>query len=222
MLRPMLTALFLLAQTLAAPPAPPAAIRPDISGTWTLDADISADLAKTNLIPSAGNDNNRTQTRTRRGGFGGFGSGFGNGAGGAEPRRPNTAITLTTEEQTRLKAMAELLKTGWMRIDLSLHEPNFVVNDARDRTLFFLTDGTSSDNHIGDAMLPSTTHWDGDKLVTEWPVGTDITVVYSYVLLANMKQLVVRVNRKDGLNVRPFDPDIRLVYKRSTPRSALR
>jgi len=226
MLRLTLAVLFVLAQTTAAPPAlpvptaPSPAIRPDISGRWTLDADISADLTKVNLIPSANNDNgNRTQGRTRRGGgggFGGFGGGSGN-SGNARARAQNSAITLTSEEQTRLKAMADVLKTGWMRIDLALHEPSFVVNDARDRTLFFQTDGTSSDNHIGDAMLPGTTHWEDDTLVTEWPIGSDITVVYSYVLLANMKQLVVRVNRKDGLNVRPFDPDIRLIYKRSAP-----
>ena len=230
MIRLTLAVLFVLAQTTAAPPAPTApttatapsaVIRPDISGRWTLDADISADLAKVNMIPSANSDNNnRTQGRTRRGGLGGFGSGFGSGSGNSgntRSRTQNAPVTLTSEEQTRLKAMAEVLKTGWMRMDLALHEPSFVVTDARDRTLFFQTDGTSSDNHIGDAMLPSTTHWEDDKLVTEWPIGSDITVVYSYVLLANMKQLVVRVNRKDGLNVRPFDPDIRLVYKRSAP-----
>ncbi len=224
MIRLTLIALFVLAQTaavppaLAAPTAPSAVIRPDISGRWTLDADISADLAKVTLIPSAKNDTgNRTQGRARRGGLGGFGSGFGSGSNTTRPGAENKPITLTSEEQTRLKAMADVLKTGWTRIELALHEPGFVVNDARDRTLFFQTDGTASDNHIGDAMLPSTTHWEDDKLVTEWPIGSDITVVYSYALLANMKQLVVRVNRKDGLNLRPFDPAIFFIYKRSAP-----
>lgn len=213
MLRLTLAVLFVLAQASAAPPG---AARPDLSATWTLDADISADLAKVSLIPSAGgngNDSNRTQGRTRRGGAGGFGGSFGD----ARPQAQNTAITLTDEEKTRLKAMADVMKTGWTRIDVSLHEPSFTVNDARNRTLFFQTDGTTSDNHVGESTLPSTTHWEGGQLVTEWPLGSDITLVYSYVLLANMKQLVVRVNRKDGLNVRPFDPDVRLVYKRSAP-----
>src|SRR5215831_4404803 len=109
-------------------PSSPA--RPDLSGTWTLDTEVSTDLAKINLNPSA---NSTPQLGgMRRGGFGGFGGG--RSFGGGRPRNQSSAPKLTSDEQARLKAISDVLKTGWTKLTLSLHEPNFVVNDARDRT----------------------------------------------------------------------------------------
>jgi hypothetical protein len=188
----------------------PTPARPDLSGMWTLDTDVSTDLAKINLIPSTNSARQSTGGR-RGGGFGGFG---GRGFGGARPRQQSSAPKLTNDEQTRLKAIADAVKTGWSKLSLALHDQNFVVNDARDRTLFFTTDGNATDNHVGDVTLSTTARWDSERLATECSVGPDITLVYSYTLIANMKRLVVRIERKDGRNTRPFEPDIYLLYKR--------
>jgi hypothetical protein len=184
--------------------------RPDLSGMWTLDTDVSTDLAKINLIPTTNNARQSNGTR-RGGGFGGIG---GRGFGGGRPRQQSSAPKLTNDEQTRLKAIADALKTGWSKLTIALHDPNFVVNDTRDRTLFFTTDGTATDNHVGDVTLSTTARWDGERLAAECSIGPDITLVYSYRLIANMKRLVVRVERKDGQNTRPFEPDVYLLYRR--------
>jgi hypothetical protein len=217
MIRPWLVAGF-VAAALVAPPvqaqtsSPPA--RPDLSGTWTLDTEVSTDLAKINLIPSTNSAAPQSGGMRRGGGFGGFGGG--RSFGGGRQRNQSSAPKLTSDEQTRLKAIADVLKSGWTKLTLSLHEPNFVVNDARDRTSFFTTDGTAADNHVDQSTVPTTSRWDGERLVTEYTIGPDITLVYSYRLVANMKRLVVRIERKDGQNTRQFDPDVYLLYRRSS------
>jgi hypothetical protein len=188
-------------------PTPP---RPDFSGTWTLDPDVGTELAKITLVPSS-NNNARPMGGMRRGG--GFG---GRSFGGSRQRDQNSGPKLTNDEQARLKAMADMLKGGWAKLTIALHEPSFVVNDARDRTLFFSTDGNGGDSHVGDFTISTTTRWDGDRLLTEWPIGPDVTLVYSYTLQANMKRLVVRIERKDGQSTRPLDPSIYLMYRRSS------
>jgi len=85
-----------------------------------------------------------------------------------------------------------------------------------DRTSFFTTDGTAADNHIDQSTVPTTSRWDGQRLVTEYTIGPDITLVYSYTVVENMKRLVVRIERKDGQNTRQFDPDVYLLYRRAS------
>ena len=188
-------------------PTPP---RPDFSGTWTLDPDVGTELPKITLVPSS-NNNARQMGGMRRGG--GFG---GRSFGGSRQRDQNSGPKLSNDEQARLKAMADMLKGGWAKLAIALHEPSFVVNDARDRTLFFSTDGNASDSHVGDFTISTTTRWDGDRLLTDWPIGPDVTLVYSYTLQANMKRLVVRIERKDGQSTRPLDPSVYLMYRRSS------
>jgi hypothetical protein len=190
--------------------APPSPQHSDLSGTWTLDPDVGTELAKITLIPSSNSTNARPSGGMRRGGFGG------RSFGGTRQRDQNGGMKLTNDEQARLKAMADVLKSGWMKLTIALHEPSFVVNDTRDRTLFFSTDGNAADNHIGDLTVSTTTRWDGDRLLTEWPIGPNVTLVYSYTLQANMKRLVFRIERKDGQNVRPLDPSVYLLYRRSS------
>jgi hypothetical protein len=185
--------------------------RPDLSGTWTLDPDVGTELAKITLIPSANVNAARPSGGMRRSrGFGG------RSFGGSRQRDQNIGPKLTNDEQTRLKAMADMLKTGWAKLTIALHEPSFVVNDARDRTLFFSTDANAVDNHVGDLTISTTTRWDGERLRTEWPIGPSLTLVYSYTLQANMKRLVVRIERKDGESTRPLDPSVYLLYRRSS------
>jgi hypothetical protein len=205
-----LVGLSVRAQTAQLPPSSP---RPDLSGTWTLDPDVGTELAKLTLIPSSNNNSNaaRQPGGMRRGG--GFG---GRSFGGSRQRDQNSGPKLTSDEQAKLKAMAEVLKSGWAKLTIALHEPSFVINDSRDRTLFFSTDGNAVDNHVGELTMSTTTRWDGERLVTEWPIGPNLTLVYSYTLQANMKRLVFRIERKDGDSTRPLDPSVYLLYRRSS------
>ena len=108
MVRITLTLALIGALTAQSAPTPSA---PDLTGTWVLEKDASADLTKLDFIPQSGDANggggNRTQGRTRRGGLGGFGGGgFGGGFGGSSRQPRSSATPLTKEEKTRAKALA--------------------------------------------------------------------------------------------------------------------
>src|SRR5258708_2170698 len=131
--------------------------KPDFSGTWTIDRGLSADLSKINLGTAA--DSERGQ-RGRQGGFGGFGR---RGGYGGRPQQAdrNAPGTLTDVETSRVQAISAEIRTAFDRIVVSHHDPSFVINDAKDRTQFFQTNGSMEENHLGDVAVTSTTRWDG-------------------------------------------------------------
>src|ERR1041384_7740825 len=91
----------------------PSPSRPDLSGTWMLDPDVGTDLAKLTLIPSSNSNNARQAAGMRRGG--GFG---GRSFGAGRQRDQNSRPKLTSDEQAKLKAMADMLKSGWSKLTI--------------------------------------------------------------------------------------------------------
>ena len=189
----------------------------DLSGTWTLDRTISVDPAKITFIPTAGSNNNQSQRRSGgRGGYGGFGGGGRSYGGGSSNRNnQNAASNLSLVEQQRVKVLTDQLKSASASLVISQQDSKVVVQDALKHSLTFPTDGSKATNNLADNVIESTTRWDNGHLVTECPVADRLTLVYTYTLLPATSQLVVRVNRKDGDNLRPFDPDVKLVYVRA-------
>jgi hypothetical protein len=184
--------------------------KPDFSGTWALDRNISTDPAQIDFAPAS-----TAGQRPQRGGIGGFGGGgFGGGGRGGRRRTDSqsSADSLTSIEQERLKALTDQLKTAMAMIVISHHDPDFVVNDSQDHTLFLHTTGEREENHLGTITLSSSTHWAESHLVTECVLGSRLTLVYTYTLLPNTKQLVVRVARQ-AEDRRPAGQDVRLVYR---------
>jgi hypothetical protein len=179
--------------------------KPDFSGTWTLDREISTDPAHVDFVPTVATNANR---RPQRGGIGGFGRG-----GRRRPDQGNNTESLTSIEQTRLKALTDQIRTASARLVISHHDPDFVVNDAQNHTLFLHTTGENEENHLGETTINSATHWDGSRVVTECVLGSRLTLVYSYTLLPETRQLVVRIARQIGER-RTAGQDVRLVYKR--------
>jgi hypothetical protein len=177
--------------------------KPDFSGTWALDRNISTDPAQIDFAPAA------SSSRPQRGGFGG---GFGGRGGSRQRTNGDSSQGLTQVEQERLKALTDQLKTATGTLVISHHDPDFVVNDAQNHTLFLHTTGVNDDNHVGATTISSSTHWDGSRLVTECVLGSRLTLVYTYALVLNTKQLVVRVSRQVGDRQRAGQ-DVRLVYR---------
>lgn len=180
--------------------------KPDFSGTWALDRNISTDPAQIDFAPSEP----ANRQRQRSGGIGGFG-----GRGGFR-QRPSTQGSggedLTQVEKDRLKVLTDQLKTSTGTLVISHHDPDFVLNDAQNHTLFLHTTGVNDENHLGAATVNSSTHWDGSRLVTECVLGSRLTLVYTYTLLPETKQLVVRVARQSQDRQRAGQ-DVRLVYR---------
>jgi len=181
--------------------------KPDFSGTWTLDRNISTDPGQIDF--GRGTTTNRQSQRGGIGGFGGFG-----GRGGFRPRNngQGSGEGLTQVEQERLKAITDQLKSASGTLVISHHDPDFVVNDAQNHTFFLHTTGVNEENHLGATTINSSTHWDGSRLVTECVLGSRLTLVYTYTLVPNTKQLVVRVARQSGDRERAGQ-DVRLVYR---------
>jgi len=206
------------AQNPSAPPAPTAPTaqtsdKPDFSGTWQIDRGISSDLTKISFDSPTTADNPRgSMGRGGYGGRGGFG-GYG-GYGGRTSRTP--ARTSSPEEQARLKMLTDDIKAGSASLVISHHDPAFTVSDAQGKTRFLKTDGGTDQNQLGGAVIDSTSHWEGPRLVTEYTVGTSRKLVYTFTLLAATKQLVIRIRVEDSQNPRAAGPEVKLVY---TPAS---
>jgi hypothetical protein len=190
------------------PPPPAADARPNLSGTWSLDSSLSNDPARADF--GAGE-----QRGQRAGGFGGGSSRRGRfgGFGGPPPPTRETARAGTPEEHARLQLLTDLLKKSSASLVISHHDPNFVINDAQDHTLFFQTDGSPEENHLGSVTLTSTTHWDGSRLVTEFSLGTRQRLVYTYSMLPATKQLVLRVRLEAAEGQPAHGSELKLVYQ---------
>jgi hypothetical protein len=202
---------------LTSPPASAASTdqRPDFSGTWTLDRSLSNDPAQANF---GGGPADQSQGRNRRrggfGGLGGFGGrgGFGGGGNAGSGSRDTANENGSPDERARLAALTDQLKKASGTLIISHHDPSFVVNDAQDHTLFFQTNASREDHTLGAVMIASSTHWQDDRIVTEFAVSPRRTLVYTYTLLANTKQMVLRVrpqfNDVSGANA----TELKLVY----------
>lgn len=187
-------------------PAHAQTAQPDFSGTWSLDRSLSTDVNQASILPSA-------SVGMTPGGRGRAGIGIGGGGRSRGAGSRNAGDALTPAQQAKAKVLTDQLKTAFSTLVITHRDTSFIVNDSRANALFFETTGVSEDNQLGGETLTSSTHWDDSRLVTEFALGTDLTVVYTYTLLPKTSQLVVRVTRKTGAASRTTSPEIKLVYK---------
>jgi hypothetical protein len=192
-----------------APAAAPAEAHPDLSGTWKLDPSISADPAKATFDQAQ----NRTAPRYN-GGFGGGGFGGRRSRGGIGAPRPSrdSANDGTPDERAKRQAVVDEIHKGLRTLVISHHEPQVVVNDAADHTQFLQTDDNTADQQIGAQTIPTASHWEGQRLVTEYTLSNRQKVVFTYNLLAASRQLVLRVRLDDVENRRVVAQELKFVY----------
>jgi len=191
---------------------PPAATsseaRPDFSGTWSLNRNLSDDPSHANLEafrPQGGQSPGAFGGGpSRRGGRGGF--------GGSRPSSKDTAAASTPDERTRLQLLTDQLKRASASLVISHHDPSFVIDDAQDHAQFFQTSGTPDEHQLGSVTITSTTHWEGSRLVTAYALSTRQNLVYTYTLLTKTKQLVLRVRLDVTGGQRANGPELMLVY----------
>jgi hypothetical protein len=197
------------------PPATTSAeAKPDFSGTWSLDRNLSDDPSRANFEAS--------RPQSGRGGFGGRSSRRGGGPGGfggSQPGNRDTAAASTPDERTRLQALTDQLKQASASLVISHHDPSFVIDDAQDHAQFFETSGTTDEHHLGSLTITSTTHWDGSRLVTAYELSSRQKLVYTYTLLPKTKQLVLRVRLDATEGQRANRPELMLVYTLASSES---
>lgn len=200
--------------------------RPDFSGTWSIDRSLSNDPAQARFDGNPASPNQGSTPR-RGGGFGGGLGGFGRGGGsyggsggsGGSRNRANDDGT-TSDEKTRLAALTDELKKASATLVISHHEPSFVATDAQDHAFFCHTTGEREDQRIGEMTMSSTTHWDGDRVVTELDVSSRRKLIYTYTLLAATKQLVLRVRLDITSGARAGGQELKLVYRLAPPTAS--
>lgn len=164
--------------------------RPNLSGEWTLNRDLS-----TNPRPPEegrrGGDGGRDRGGPGGGERGGFPGGFGGGGGGGFPGGgfgggPSSADYERLREQMQ---EAQRLLTDAATSMVVVHaDPKLVItaSDGRTRTLY--TDKRKQKASNGNADVQ--TRWDNDRIVAETKVGS-IKVIETYALVMEGQQLIV-------------------------------
>jgi hypothetical protein len=199
----------------------PAWAQIDFSGAWVLDREISGDPSRATFEPSP------TPARRALGGFsGGRGGRMGGGrrpsGGGADDGRSDR--TLTVDERTRLREIAEFVKgLPSMSIEHSDHS-TFTITDAHGRSRLFPTDRTVAPQAFTTVTVDSTTTWDGPHLVTTFRIGASRDLRFTYILVPATRQLALRIELDESGRPRADVPELRLVYKltpahATTPKS---
>ena len=203
---------------IAAPAATPTTDRPNFSGTWSIDRDISNDPSQAAF--EAPRDQGRRPAGRQGGGFGGRAGlgGFGGARyGGGGQRNQTEAAAGTPEERTRLREFTDLVRRSSGSLVISHADPSLAITDGLGRTRFFQTNGAKDAHALATATVTSTTHWDGSRLVTEYDMGAIGRLVSTYTLLASTKQLVVRTRLEMPEGQRTALPELKLVYTLKAP-----
>jgi hypothetical protein len=181
----------LLAQT-----APPASI----VGTWTLNKDKSDQPP--NEANRTGDDGGRDDGRhAGSGGRGGHGGGFGGGGArggfGGGPGGPGGGRGNEQEMQRRREALRTILEAPERRT-ITRTDTMVIVTTGDGRTTRLATDGSKvKDESTG---FEQRTHWEGDRLITEFTGSGRGKIVQTYAVDPQARELVVTVQMEGGSN----------------------
>jgi len=171
--------------------------KPNFSGEWTLNRELSDDAASSD--EGRGDDHHRAEGR-RGGGFGGFpgSSGGGGGRGGFGGRRgPYPAPPDAPDDRARAQDAIRDARSPSPSLTISHSAVNIAITDAGGRTRFFQTTGALDKHQFASGTVDSTSSWNGDQLVVQYDLGEGRRLSYTYSLTSAGRQLVVRV-RVDG------------------------
>jgi len=170
--------------------------RPNFSGEWTLNRELSDDAASSD--DGRGDDHQRAPGR-RGGGFGGFpGGGGGGGRGGFGGHRgPYPAPPDAPDDRARAQDAIRDARSPSPNLTISHSAVNIAITDASGRTRFFQTTGALDKHQFASGTVDSTSSWNGDQLVVQYDLGEGRRLTYMYSLTSAGRQLVVRV-RVDG------------------------
>ena len=102
---------------------------------------------------------------------------------------------------------------------ISHSDPSLTITDSQDRTRVFQTNGKKDTHQLDSGAVESTTKWDGNKLVTEYDLGTGRKLRYVYSILPNTRQLLEQVTFDGGQGQSARSPGpIKRVYDAARPQ----
>ena len=204
-------AITLLSAVATVPAQSPAAGKPNFSGVWILNRDLS-DMPSPPGI--AADSSGRSDQDGRAGGMGrgGFDGVTGRGRSGGSPNDGyrGERYGQTTNRPDGRSANDDLtsdLRNPSSSLTISHADPALTITDAGDRTRLFQTNGQKDPHQIGAATILSTTKWDGDRLVTDYDLGNGRKIRIIYALIPNARQLLEQVTFPNGQTIkRVYDP----------------
>jgi hypothetical protein len=187
--------------------SPPAKTKPDLTGTWVLNHDLS-DRPGQGATPGSGSGDSggrRPGGMGGRSGMGGPGGGFGGrGGGGSMPNREDM-------ERTR-SAMDAVMRAPARLIIVSAH-PGLVITDEEGVSTRLALNGDKETGAVNGVPFESTTKWDGGTLRVERKFKGGLKVEDAYSISSDPRLLTVTSKIEGGRGERT----IRRVYDPREP-----
>ena len=162
--------------------------RPDLTGVWLLNWELS-DNPRAQVPPGAGEEGRRR--RPVGPGGGGFGGpGFGGRSGGFGSPFPEDREASGREGAAQFQAVADLLAAPrQMTITHDAREILFTYDDGRYVRL--VPDAREHAGIAGGTRVTRKVRWEGDTLVAEIKLESDQKIVHEFELHLDGEQLVV-------------------------------
>jgi len=180
----------------------PSAEKPNFTGSWVLNTELSDTTPQVGFGGAPDTSGNERRGGGRRGGGvgggigggggfggrGGFGGGY--GGGGAAGRK---RVQDTPEQREKIAALTDEVRYPSSTLLISHSDTSLAMTDAKDRTRLFEINGNKDTHQLGSGTVDSKTRWDGNKLVTEYDLGSGRKLRYTYSIVQNTKQLLEQV-----------------------------
>jgi hypothetical protein len=185
--------------------------RPNFSGVWILNRAVS-DAPSAAAVPpdvsGQGGDRSDAGTGAGRGGLGGtHGRARSGRSGDRGDHRDRDRTTRGPDRRRTIEQLTSELMTSSPSLTISHADPVLIITNARERTRQFLTNRQNDPHQLGVATVLSTTRWHGDRLVTEYDLGSGRTIRVTHSFIPATKQLLEEVSFASGQTTkRIYDP----------------
>jgi hypothetical protein len=172
---------------------PVSAGKPNFSGVWTLNRDLS-DKASLVEPGAARGDFDRVTGRGRSDAL---------GDGGYRGERYGRAPA-NRDARSAIELLVRELRNPSPSLTISHAGSTLTVTNAQDRTRLFQINGQKDPHQVGDATVFSSSRWDRDRLVIEYDAGGGRTIRITYSIVPDTKQLLEHVSLANGQTIKRF------------------
>ena len=170
------------------------ASRPDLSGAWTLNRDLSEFPSEVGFDPDWHDSDAAGQTGTGRSGGGRGRGGGGSVSGGGSSRAGSVSTRLESEEDSRkVRELMNEVKEPSEHLTIMQTDAAVTIVDARGRGRTFHIGGKEDTLQLDAGPVGVITKWENAQLVSRLLVEKDRELRYRYSRDPVTRQLVVEV-----------------------------
>ena len=196
--------------------------RPNLSGTWILNRDLSDRLALPDAAterPGRGGPGGGGRPGGPGGGPGGGGpGGFGGGFGGGRPDAPPGGADMPDPKQMKRIAelMEELLTPSPRLIILQRDDSAVTFVDADGHARVYAINGKKEVHQLASGTVQTRSEWARDQLTMSISIERGPGIVETYSIDPKTRQLLIQVKVSEGRG--PRLPPRRVVYDPASDR----